>query len=139
MHFWLIPIIKRYFLICYVALTLTYIIIKKELDNQFNAESIIKFTRNLIPFPIDDNSYFFLAIHLLFLSWKINIILLLIRKYYPSIKLINYSIFNILETISLIQNYKLKKPDNYNTILKVLYVLIPEKIECAFTKNHYSS
>lgn len=99
-------------------LNFNYIIIKKELDNQFNAESIIKLPWNLIAFPIDDNSYFFLAIHLLFLSWKINIILLLIRKYYPSIKLINYSIFNILETISLIQNYKLKKPDNYNTILK---------------------
>ena len=25
----------------------------------------------------------------------------------------------------------------YNNILKVLYVQMPEKIECVFTKNHY--
>ena len=26
---------------------------------------------------------------------------------------------------------------DYNNILKVLYVQMPEKIECVFTKNHY--
>lgn len=49
--------IRGHFLICYMALTLTRLLQKKELDNQFNAESIIKFTRNLIAFPIDDNTY----------------------------------------------------------------------------------
>ena len=78
-------------------LNFNYIIIKKELDNQFNAESIIKFPRNLIAFPIDDNSYFLFGYSPIIPVLKINIILLLIRKYYPSIKLINYSIFNILK------------------------------------------
>lgn len=49
--------IKGHFLTCYVALTLTRLLQKKELNNEFNAESIIKFARNLIAFPIDEETY----------------------------------------------------------------------------------
>lgn len=40
-----------------MALTLTPLLPKKELDDMFSAESIIKFTRGLNAFPIGDEKY----------------------------------------------------------------------------------
>lgn len=49
--------IRGHFATCYMALTLTRLFPKKELDDAFNAESIIKFARGLNAFPIGDEKY----------------------------------------------------------------------------------
>ena len=49
--------IRGHFATCYMALTLTRLLQKKELDDAFNAESIIKFARGLNAFPIGDEKY----------------------------------------------------------------------------------
>ena len=49
--------IRGHFFICYLALTLTRLIQKKELDNQFNAEKIIDFIRTLKAFPVSNEQF----------------------------------------------------------------------------------
>lgn len=49
--------IKGHFFICYLALTLTRILQKKELNNQLSAEKIIDFIKTLKAFPISNEQY----------------------------------------------------------------------------------
>lgn len=49
--------IKGHFFICYLALTITRLLQKKELDNMFNAERIIDFIRTLKAFPIANEQF----------------------------------------------------------------------------------
>lgn len=49
--------IKGHFFICYLALTLTRLLQKKELKNQFNAEKIIDFIKTLKAFPISNEQF----------------------------------------------------------------------------------
>lgn len=49
--------IRGHFFTCYLALTITRILQKKELDNKLNAEKIIDFIRTLKAFPISNEQY----------------------------------------------------------------------------------
>ncbi len=49
--------IKGHFFTCYLALTITRILQKKELNNEFNAERIIDFIRTLKAFPISNDQF----------------------------------------------------------------------------------
>ena len=49
--------IRGHFFICYLALTLTRLLQKKELNNMFNAEKIIDFIKTLKAFPIANEQF----------------------------------------------------------------------------------
>lgn len=49
--------IRGHFFTCYLALTLIRLIQKKELDNKFNAETIIDFIKTLKAFPISNEQF----------------------------------------------------------------------------------
>lgn len=49
--------IRGHFFTCYLALTLIRLIQKKELDNKFNAETIIDFIKTLKAFPVSNEQF----------------------------------------------------------------------------------
>ena len=49
--------IRGHFLTCYLVLTITRILQKKELNGKINAEKIIDFIRTLKVFPISNDQY----------------------------------------------------------------------------------